>query len=127
FGTAAEPMPYLDFILDDAQAAAVIDGGGVLVNVPHPARFALHKLMVSRSRPAAMQTKSGKDVEQAAQVIRVLARDRPRDLEAAWEACARRGSGWTRRLDQGLASLRRRAADAAAVLDDVVRSPRTRR
>jgi len=122
FGAAAEPMPHLDVILEDFQSAAVIDGGGILVNVPHPARFALHKLMVSRSRPAAMQTKSGKDVDQAAQLIRVLARDRPGDLEVAWEACARRGPGWTRAITQGLAALRRRAPDAAAAMDDLVRS-----
>lgn len=122
FGAAAEPLPYLDFLLTDSQPAAVIDGGGVLVQVPHPARFALHKLMVARTRPAAMQTKSGKDVDQAAQIIRVLARDRPGDLEAAWAASTRRGAGWMRAVEQGLGSLRRRAPDAAAAVDAVSRS-----
>jgi hypothetical protein len=69
-----------------------------------------------------MQTKSSKDVDQAAQLIRVLARDRPGDLEAAWESCARRGPGWTRAITQGLTTLRRRAPDAGRVMDDVVRS-----
>lgn len=122
FGAAAAPLPYLDYLLSDSQPAAIVDGGGVLVHVPHPARFAMHKLMVARGRSAAMQTKSGKDLEQAAQLIRVLARDRPGDLELAGHALEERGVGWARALGQGGALLRRRAPDAFAAIEAVIRS-----
>ena len=61
---------------------------GVLVNVPNPARFAIHKLIVSQRRPVATQTKSNKDVMQASQVIAVLLERRPGDLWLALDAAA---------------------------------------
>lgn len=121
FGTAAEPLAHLDFLLAEFQPAAIVDGGGVLVHVPQPARFALHKLVVARARPAAMQTKSGKDVDQAAQLIEVLARDRPGDLEAALDASRRRGGTWTKMLEQGVGALRRRAPNAFDVIEPLMR------
>jgi hypothetical protein len=125
FGAAAEPLPYLGYLLEDFQPAAVVDGGGVLVHVPHPARFALHKLLVARNRPVSMQTKSEKDIRQAAQLIEVLAHDRVGDLSLAWEALARRGRGWTRAASQGAALLRRRAPDAYAAFRESVSPPRS--
>ncbi len=38
-----------------------VSADGVLVNVPAPARFALHKLVVAAMRPAALQAKAAKD------------------------------------------------------------------
>jgi hypothetical protein len=57
----------------------------VLVLVPTPARYALHKLLVSQTRSVVQQTKAGKDLQQAALLLEVLAEDRPDDLD---EACA---------------------------------------
>src|SRR5207253_10931745 len=100
------------YLLEESQPAAVVDGGGILVSVPHPARFALHKLLVARSRPPSLQTKSDKDVRQAAQLIDVLARDRAGDLVLAWEALARRGRTWTRLVLDGTRRLEHRAPSA---------------
>jgi hypothetical protein len=82
----------------DAQSAALVTGAGALVRVPHPARFALHKLVVATSRPAAMQAKRDKDLRQAAQLIEVLAEDRPGDLARARRAADARGERWGRAL-----------------------------
>jgi hypothetical protein len=118
FNAAAEPVPYLDYLLEDVQSAAVVDGGGVLVQVPHPARFALHKLIVARRRPATWQAKRDKDLRQAAQLIELLASDRPGDLGVARAAIARRGAGWTKALEGGLNLLSRYRADAAEAVRD---------
>jgi hypothetical protein len=91
-GAAADPIAGLDYLLDDTIDAVVVGGSGVLVNVPAPARFALHKLWVARQRPPSEQTKSRKDVRQAEQLLDVLAEDRPDDLQRAWEALSARGS-----------------------------------
>jgi hypothetical protein len=53
---------------------------------PAPARFALHKLMISQRRTAHLQTKKLKDTSQAEQLLRVLITDRPGDLLLAWES-----------------------------------------
>jgi hypothetical protein len=118
-GAAAEPLPYLEFVLEETQPAAVVGGAGVLVNVPSAARFALHKLLVARARPATMQTKAGKDLHQAAQVIAALGEDRPGDLRRAWRALVKRG--WTKAIRPGLEALGKRHPDAHHVLERELR------
>ncbi|MFN8640446.1 MAG: GSU2403 family nucleotidyltransferase fold protein [Candidatus Binatia bacterium] len=121
FRTAAQPLRYLDYLIQGPQQAALLAGSGILVNVPSPARFALHKLVVSRSRPATQQAKSAKDLDQAAQIIDLLAADRPGDLALAWDALAKRQSLATA-ARAGLAVLRRRHSDAhAAVMAEIDR------
>ncbi len=51
----------------------MLDAGGFLVLVPTPARFALHKVIVSTERPASQETKAVKDLAQAAQMLEHLA------------------------------------------------------
>lgn len=114
FRAAADPLPHLGYLIDRPQPAALVAGSGILVNLPPPARFALHEILVARSRPATEQTKSSKDLEQAAQLIEVLAEDRPGDLALAWEALgARKGA---RAMRSGLQTLERRHPAAHAAL-----------
>jgi hypothetical protein len=89
---AAQPLAGLDYLLDGSIAAAVVGGGGVLVHVPQPGRFALHKLWVSQQRPASEQAKVRKDLRQADQLIELLSQDRPQDLESAVAALRHRPS-----------------------------------
>jgi hypothetical protein len=110
FAAAAQPLPYLQYLLEEPQAAAVVGGSGVLVNVPPAARFALHKLLVARSRSVTMQPKSGKDLRQAASVILALAEDRPGDLHHAWTALVKHG--WAKTIRSGLEALERRDPEA---------------
>lgn len=106
FSTAAQPLPHLDYLIEEPQQAALVAGSGILVNVPPPARFALHKLAVARSRTATQQAKSGKDLAQAALLVSVLAEDRPGDLAIAWEALASR-PGLVKSARAGMAALKR--------------------
>lgn len=112
-GTAAQPLRYLDYLVEAPERAIVLDGSAVLVNAPQPARFALHKLVVATSRPAATQTKAEKDVAQAAEVLRVLLDDRPGDLPLAWEALVGRSRRWSAAARVGMAALRRKDATLA--------------
>lgn len=113
FGAAAQPLRFLDYLVQNPLQAAVVNGGVVAVAVPDPARFALHKLIVAAERPAAQQTKREKDIAQAAQLIEVLAQDRPGDLGVAWEALAQRGPSWIRRVRESLPALERSSPQAA--------------
>jgi hypothetical protein len=85
FGLSGTPLRHLDYLLAEIHQAVVFGSDVVLVNVPSPARFALHKLWISSRRSAALQTKSRKDRAQAQQLIEVLAEDRPDDLREAWD------------------------------------------
>lgn len=99
---AAQPLKFIDYVIESQVQAAVIDSGATLVNVPDPARFAVHKLVVAVERVATEHTKTRKDLHQAAQVLELLLDERPGDVELALEAAADRGKAWTRRLDKGL-------------------------
>jgi len=81
---AAQPLSFLDYLLEGYQAAAVPATSGLLVNIPEPARFAWHKLWTAGERPSTEHVKSNKDVRQAGQLFEVLEQDRPGDLERAW-------------------------------------------
>ena len=85
FKAAARPVPLLSFLMGEPVRAAVVAAEGVLVNVPSPARFAFHKLWVSRRRDVTIQAKAAKDLLQAQQILEVLVEDRPGDLAMAWQ------------------------------------------
>lgn len=100
-GVAAQPVRHLDYLIEAHQPAALVGRCGVLVNVPVPARFAVHKLLVAQSRPVSDQAKVRKDLRQAEQLIAVLADDRPGDLRRAWQAAWDRGPSWRKRIEAG--------------------------
>ena len=85
-GVSAWPLPGLDYLIEEPVPAVVLGGGAVLVRVPRPGRFALHKLWLATSRPVSEAAKAGKDRAQAVALIGVLAADRPDDLREAMQA-----------------------------------------
>ena len=91
-GVSAQPLWFLDYLIEAPIPAVILHGAGILAQVPTPARFALHKLWVARDRPAAFQVRSLKDRRQARALLEVLVGDRPHDLREAWEALAERKS-----------------------------------
>ncbi len=88
-GVAAHPLRFLDYLIESPAQAVVVGFDGILVNVPDPARFAFHKLLISQRRPVSEQTKAAKDLRQAGALIELLLLDRPGDLPIAWEALRR--------------------------------------
>lgn len=98
------------------QPAAIVNGGGVLVTVPHPARFAVLKLLVAQDRKSAFQTKTDKDVAQAAQLMEALEELRPGDVSVAWRAARARGKRWATALERGRLLMKRRSPELAARL-----------
>lgn len=120
FRAAAAPIKFLSLVMREAQPAAIVDRTtATLVVVPTPARFALHKLLVSQMRSVVQQTKGGKDLHQAALLLEVLAEDRPEDIEAAAIAFAESGPAVTTKLARGFRAAVKRwpmAAPAAEML-----------
>lgn len=82
-GIAATPLRGIDYLLGETTHAVVLAAAGIVVNVPAPGRFALHKLWLARERNVAEQAKARKDLRQAEQLIEVLERDRPEELTRA--------------------------------------------
>jgi hypothetical protein len=85
-GVSAHPLRFLDYLIEATVQAVVVGGSGILVNVPDPARFVLHKLWVAGRRPVSEQAKAAKDLRQAQSLLEVLLAERPADLTVAWKA-----------------------------------------
>ena len=97
-----------------SRSAAVLYRSGVLVQIPRPERFAIHKLIVADRRQDRDRLKAAKDRRQAALLIRALAEDRPDDLREALEDAQARGPRWRARIAASLA----RMPDTAALLGE---------
>ncbi len=102
---AAQPLELLDYLLEAPIAVPLVNGGATLVNVPDPARFALHKLILAGRRPVAEQSKAGKDRQQATEMLEALREDRRGDLVLAARALSKRPAVWHTRLKAQLDSL----------------------
>lgn len=103
--TYAEPVRFLDYLLADTQPAIVLAKAGVLVRVPAPGRFALHKLVAAERRTAAFHTKTSKDAAQAEQLLELLLQDRPSDVRAAWSAAQKQPAKFNQQLRAGMTRL----------------------
>lgn len=90
FGISAAPLRLLDYLIEAPLQAVAYGSRPVLVRVPDPARFALHKLWLARRRPASDAARARKDLAQAATLLELLLDDRPRDLARAARALATR-------------------------------------
>lgn len=113
-GAHADPIRFLDYLLTEPVPAAVLVRSGVLVRVPLPERYAVHKLLVSQKRAAHQRAKAAKDVAQAEAMLAVLVDERPDDLADAWADLVGRGPGWSRPAQK---ALRKLPTDVQAALD----------
>jgi hypothetical protein len=101
-----QPLKFMEFSLEQIQQTVLMSGeGAVLANIPHPARYALHKLLVFAERKGAFQTKANKDLLQAGMLLSVLKERRASEVEDIWGDLLSRGRGWTTRAKQGLAAV----------------------
>jgi hypothetical protein len=112
-GGEGQPMRFLDFLIYQEVRAVALHGEGVLVNVPAPERFALHKLLLGRARVGTgeSQAKSAKDLRQAAELISVLADQRPYELRDLWRELNDRGPKWRRMASEAARMMEAPARD----------------
>lgn len=105
-GVSAQSLHYLNYLIGDPLPAAVIYRDGVLVRVPRPERFAIHKLIIAdRRRDGNASVKARKDRLQAELLIGFLVEERPEDLREALENARTRGRRWRERIDNSLARM----------------------
>lgn len=98
-GVHAQSLHYLNYLLAEPIFAAATYRDGVLVQIPRPERFAIHKLIVADRRMEGRNSlKAIKDRLQAVFLIEVLAADRPDDLRDALEEALARGKRWRERI-----------------------------
>lgn len=105
-GVSAQSLHFLNYLIAEPIHAAFLYRSGVLVRIPRPERFAIHKLIVAdRRRDGADALKARKDRAQAAFLVKALAEDRPDDLAEAHEAALAAGPAWRKRIASSLERL----------------------
>ena len=107
-----QPLRFMEYSLENVQQTVLLSGrDAVIVNLPHPARYALHKLIIAGEREGGFQAKAGKDLVQAALLLTALKESRPWEVEEAWANLESRGKGWRTRALRGLQALERQYPD----------------
>jgi hypothetical protein len=102
-GVSAQALHYLNFLIADPIYAVALYRSGVLVQIPRPERFAIHKLIVADRRQGGPdQLKARKDRAQTEFLVAALAEDRPDELAEAYEDALSRGSRWRERIEASL-------------------------
>lgn len=102
-GVNAQGLNYLNFLIAEPIHAAAIYRSGVLVQVPRPERYAIHKLIIAdRRRDGAGSLRASKDREQAAFLIEAMAVDRPDDLSLAYATAMDVGPRWREHIANSL-------------------------
>lgn len=102
-GVSAQSLHFLNYLIADAIPAAAVYRNGILLQIPRPERFAIHKLIISdRRKDGPESLKARKDLQQAELLIDVLSEDRPSDLADAYADALARGPKWREHLDRSL-------------------------
>ena len=102
-GVSAQSLHFLNYLIAEPLQAPLLYRSGVLIQIPRPERFAIHKLIVAdRRRGGTDALKSRKDRAQAAFLIEVLHAERPDDLAEAYETAMERGPAWRARIAASL-------------------------
>jgi len=102
FGTYATPLRHLDYLLEDIQPAVLLYGHGIMINVPAPGRFAVHKCAISQKRGSGSAAKIRKDLSQAEELFQALLELRPTDVTLALRAAAEKGKALQDKFQAGL-------------------------
>lgn len=103
---AMQPLKFMQFsMVDTLQSVIFCNEGAVVVNIPKPDRFAIHKLIVSSERKASEMAKINKDVRQANTILEYYMDFRPNELLDTFNEAISNGQGWKKRLDEGVTRL----------------------
>ncbi len=101
-GVYAQALPFLNFLISEPIPAVALYRSGVLVQIPRPERYAIHKLIIAQRRIGDLQAKSRKDFAQARNLIRILSEDRPHTLKESYEAALDGGPKWRAEIKKSL-------------------------
>jgi hypothetical protein len=109
-GVALSPLKFLEYLIEQPGQGVLIDrADAALVNLPDPARYGLHKLIVAHER-GVRHPKHGKDIGQALALIDWHLQRAPHAL----------GAGWARRARSSLALAPKAHAEVVARFEQLV-------
>jgi hypothetical protein len=98
---SAEALSFMEYLGEESAEAVALYGTGVLIRVPPPTRYAIHKLLIAQER-RSQSPKRTKDLKQAKDLIDVLLETDSMSLEEALQEARERGAKWKRNIDASL-------------------------
>jgi hypothetical protein len=99
----AQPLQHVAWLIHAPARAVILSREGINVNVPQPARYAIHKLILAQKRQEVYRLKRMKDLAQAKSLISALRMSDPNGLQDAYEnACAQGEKGWAAPIRRSL-------------------------
>jgi len=108
-GCSAAALAYQEYLVEDTIDVVALYGRGVLVRVPRPVRFALHKLLVAQHRGPTERAKRQKDLRQARELLDILIEIDEATFQDSLDDARARGKSWKTAIN---ASLREMGRDA---------------
>ena len=115
---ALQPLHFMEFSLENVQQSTLFDPTGrcVVVSLPAPERYAVHKLLVIGERAGRFRSKASKDLAQAASLLEYFADADPVAVRESWTDVLARGPGWRKRAAEGKKALAAMAPELARLL-----------
>ncbi|MEQ3648712.1 GSU2403 family nucleotidyltransferase fold protein [Hyphomonas sp.] len=101
-GVYAQALPFLNFLIAEPIAAVALYRSGILLQIPRPERYAVHKLIVAARRHASSALKAKKDLAQAEILFEILGEDRPTELKEAFRVALETGPKWREAINISL-------------------------
>lgn len=120
-----QPLKFMEFSLEQTTQTALISGEQVvIVNIPSPMRYAMHKLVIMGEREEAFRLKIAKDAGQVAALVEYGLLRAPAALRRAAEDLMSRGPGWRTRAKEGLQHVAAYEPEIAEGLAEVLKAAR---
>lgn len=108
-GCAAEALSFQEYPAEITIDAVALYNTGVLVRVPTPVRYAVHKLIVAQQRKPAQAAKKKKDLMQARDMIDIFLATNETELQDALDEARDRGKAWKTAINASLKEIGREA------------------
>lgn len=102
-GVAAVSLAFQEYLVEDSIEIVVLYKAGVLIRVPSPIRYAIHKLIVAQYRQA-LSPKRQKDLDQARELIEILMTEDSDMVLDEIEAAKARGKAWRSAIEKSMSA-----------------------
>jgi hypothetical protein len=108
-GCSAAALSFQEYPAEETLQVPVLYGSGVLVRVPIPTRYALHKLIVAQQRGPTELAKRQKDLRQAKDLLDILIELDDQSLQDSLDETRGRGRAWKTAINASLKEIGREA------------------
>jgi hypothetical protein len=108
-GCAAAALTFHEYLVEETIEVAALYGPGVLVRVPTPTRYALHKLLVAQERGRTELAKRQKDLRQARELMDILIDTDEASFQDSLDEARERGRSWKSAINSSLKEIGRDA------------------